>query len=465
MRLLSLDFDPIFNPDATRSSFSSDISVFDYDMVIWDPAQSFFEYSRYSDTYQGLPSLGDSRSTQIKADVQRRKREFIEFLGAGRALIVVSRPPQSCYVATGEVTYSGTGRNARGTRMVTAFDIMQAIPVQGFIFTKARGNRVDVIGDGPLQRLLRQHKNSLEYNAILATFSGDLLARVNGTDRAVATVTKVAGGGHLIMIPPLSYEGTDEETYDPEEEFEWPEEARAFQDGLVAAVEQLSGKVELSRPVWMGDYATEQQRAVREAISKQNVRVDKARDRLSKLQADAEAIELRDQLFLGTGRQLELRVRDVLAQLGGEVSEPEVGRDDWRVAFGDKLAVVEVKGVAKSAAEKQAAQLEKWVAGAFEETGSMPKGVLVVNTWRDVPLADRTQEDFPAQMIPYSTSRQHCLITGLELFVIACEIDEDSSKAQYWREKILLSSGRLEGVPDWRNYLLETNVEVETTPS
>lgn len=145
----------------------------------------------------------------------------------------------------------------------------------------------------------------------------------------------------------------------------------------------------------------------------------------------------RDQLFLGTGRALELQVRAVLELLGGTVTEPEPGRDDWKVSFPEGDAVVEVKGVGKSAAEKHAAQLEKWVASAYEQTGAMPKGILVVNTWRETPLSERTKEAFPAQMLPYSEGRGHCLVTGLQLYLIRADVEAHPEHAENWRKALL----------------------------
>jgi hypothetical protein len=82
--------------------------------------------------------------------------------------------------------------------------------------------------------------------------------------------------------------------------------------------------------------------------------------------------------------------------VGGTVTEPKPGREDWKVTFTEGNAVVEVRGVKGSAAERHAAQLEKWVAGGFEETGSAPKEILIVNTWRETPLVERTEPSFPA---------------------------------------------------------------------
>ncbi len=115
---------------------------------------------------------------------------------------------------------------------------------------------------------------------------------------------------------------------------------------------------------------------------------------------------------------------------------------------------MEVKGVGKSAAEKHAAQLEKWVASEMEESGEAPKGILVVNTWRETALDERPAEDFPDQMLKYSKSRGHCLVSGLQLFVIREEVEANPNRAEFWRKKIMKTSGVLAGATDWPKYLL-----------
>ena len=450
VRVLFLDYDPLFGEtDDTRDSFGSDISVFDYDVVIWDPAASIRTY-HYYESYQGLPSLSDSESARLKADVQRRHAEFADFVKSGRTLIVIVSPPQTVYAATGEVQTSGTGRNASRTRIVARLDITSAIPVKDTTFVRASGDRIEVVGDGPIQSHLRANAKSLRYAATLEGAPGTVVAKVAGTDRAVASVVRPESGGLLALLPATTFEGEWDEDGG---ERSWPEEAPAFQESLLEALAKLDGNAEIDRPSWAERYATQKQIEVRAEVAKQETAIEKARSKLSKLQVQSDTVDLLDQLYLGTGRTLELRVADILSALGGEVTEPEPNRDDWRVDFNGTPAVVEIKGVTKSAAEKHAAQLEKWVAGAYADTGVTHKGIRVVNTWRDTPLGERTDVDFPSQMIPYSTGREHVLITGLELFIIAAEIDADSAKAEEWRERILNTSGRLSRVPDWRDYI------------
>lgn len=89
------------------------------------------------------------------------------------------------------------------------------------------------------------------------------------------------------------------------------------------------------------------------------------------------ALEKYKVLFTGTGKPLEQIVKQLLIELGFEVTEGLPGRDDLILKYNDKVAVVEVKGVGKSSAEKHAAQLEKWVSGYIEKFGIIPKGVLL----------------------------------------------------------------------------------------
>lgn len=464
VRLLSLDYDPVYD-DVTRGSFASDVSVFDYDAVVWDPEGSFQHYTPYAERYKNLPSLSESTSVSLTADAARRRQEFLEFLNSGRSIVVVVRAPQACYVDTGERTYSGTGRNRVTTTHVADFDLWRALPVSSPGFERASGSRIEITVDGPIASLLKKYKSFLSYSAVMKNPPGSAVARVTGTDRIVSSVLKTKGGGWLIMIPAIDFEVEEEEEEEGTEDddgYFWAAEAPGFQADLVDALLQLNAGAVNARPAWAESYATEAQQKLRDSVVVQQKKVENARARLTKLQGQKEDAEARDQLFLGTGRALELQVRDVLELLGGTVTDPEPGRDDWRVSFPEGDAVLEVKGVKKSAAEKHAAQLEKWVAGAYEETGTMPKGILAVNTWREIPLSERVKDDFPAQMIPYSKGRGHCLVTGLQLFLIRADVEVNPARAEYWRKTLLKAKGVLTKPSDWRAVIQVTETEEAT---
>ncbi|MDE9364446.1 hypothetical protein PZ938_02405 [Luteipulveratus sp. YIM 133132] len=454
MRVLSLDFDPLYGDEEDiRSTFSSDRSAFDFDLVVWDPHDGLDGYA-WSGSYRGLRSLNENSSVAFNADIDRRRKEFREYVESGRNLVVISQPPQAAYYDTGERKYSGTGRNQSATRVV-AHDVLQrAIPVKECGFEKARGTRVEIVGDGPIQRLLRKYENRVDYAATMTNAPGIPIAKVAGTSRVVSSLLLTQRGGVLLVLPFMDFEvGSSDGEFDGPAGADWTEDAAEFVPDLIDALAELNGATEIARPSWADSYTTTSERKLRADVTKAKKSVERARTKLAGLQQKVGAVELGHQLYLGTGRTLELRVREVLELLGGVVSEPEHGRDDWRVEFPEGKAVVEVKGVTKSAAEKHAAQLEKWAANALQESGEVHKGILVVNTWRELPLAERKEQDFPTQMIKYSTSREHCLTTGLQLFVIKEQIESGDAAAEAWRKKILATNGRLEDVPDWRTYI------------
>ncbi|XRQ08904.1 hypothetical protein ACN3XK_72550 [Actinomadura welshii] len=409
-------------------------------------------YTAYTDFYRGLPSLSEDSSVRIQSDVGRRRDEFEEFIRSGRTLVVIARPPQLCYVDTGKREYSGTGKNRHTMRLVAQFDFLSAIPCE-LNSSPARGTRIELIGDGSIVNLLRKYKKYLGYEAVISKYPGSIIGRITGTDRVVSSIERRENEGHLILLPNVDLRLNEEVD---EDEDPYVEEAPNFQTDLLEAIGQLAGSTTQTRPAWMERYSTAQEKEIKAELVKQQRRIEAARKRLTKLQQKREAIEARDQLFLGSGRALELEVKKALEALGGQVTEPNPGRDDWKVSFPEGNAVVEVKGVGKSAAEKHAAQLEKWIAAELEETGKAPKGILVVNAWRDLPLNERTQDAFPSQMLPYCESRGHCLVTGLQLFVILANLEADPSQAEHWRKTVLATSGKLAGADNWRSVLDET---------
>jgi hypothetical protein len=292
-------------------NFSGDISVFDYDVVIWDPHKGLGRYIAdvypYPATYRGLPSLGDDASVRIEADVERRRKEFAEFIAMGRVLVMIVRPPMRCYIDTGKREYSGTGRNRKTTVKVSEFDLLSALPIADPQFQKSSGENIELKGSGPIVDLLRKYRNSFKYKAVMGHHPGEVLAHVGGTDRVVSSIQQSPGGGYLLLLPAVNWRlpYDEEEDYPDEEEDQWLSEARQFQEDLLAAIEQLAGSHGVSWPSWAEHYITSDQQTIRTEIVKQQEHVEAARDKLTDLQQQKEAMGSKNQLFLGTGRGLE----------------------------------------------------------------------------------------------------------------------------------------------------------------
>jgi hypothetical protein len=116
---------------------------------------------------------------------------------------------------------------------------------------------------------------------------------------------------------------------------------------------------------------------------------------------------------------------------------------------------LEIKGLSKSAREKDAAQLEKWVSEYTVAHDRVPKGILLVNAWRERPIDRRDQPAFPAQMVPYATNRNHCLCTTSQL-LSALTLSTTRSKRDAFLRTLFITNGVLEGW-EWRDALEEVS--------
>ena len=121
--------------------------------------------------------------------------------------------------------------------------------------------------------------------------------------------------------------------------------------------------------------------------------------------------------------------------------ETEKGRSDIIAKYKDIDIVAEIKGVSKSAAEKHAAQLEKWVSQFIEENGKEPKALLIVNGFCEIPVQERHESVFPNQMLSYSTVRNHILISTTQLLCLYIDIKLNNSCLEEKIEELLSTVG------------------------
>jgi hypothetical protein len=148
----------------------------------------------------------------------------------------------------------------------------------------------------------------------------------------------------------------------------------------------------------------------------------------------AEILALRDQklaekaelgylkrLFTDEGPSLRHAAAVALKAMGFDVQPGPRGKDELVITLGQAVAIVATKGRTGPASEADAVDLDKAVHRHFKEHNVMPKGILVFNSFRDLPLHDRREATFPPAMHGYAKNRGHCLITGLQLLCLSYE--------------------------------------------
>lgn len=446
---------------ATFTTFESDLSVYEYDLVIWDPFSTFVRFAKSTGSrFQGVPSLGEHHSAAFVNAFERRTKEFDEFVRMGRVLTVMAVSPCELAVDSGERSYSGTGRNRQATRYMRNIDLTKAVPGGARVVTAA-GEAVKAI-DPEFGEVIRGAPDLWAYRAIVAESSGDVLATVTGTDKAVAVAEKFENEGRLVLLPEYlsaingnSIVPSEADSLDINAE-PFTDTDRATTSALLDWLVHLNSQDLDKLPAWAHTIVPHVESPLRTRLAELEEQAGKLAEERSEIQRHIQARRSWWTLFTGTGVALERQVQHAFAVLGFEIlPTEEVGRRDLRIRLGDAYGVVEVKGVNKSATEGNAAQLEKWTAEARIEHSIPHKGILVVNSWRQRPPGDR-EATFPDQMLAYSNSRDHCLVTGLQLYLMVMAALQDGEVARGAAIEIM---GTVGPIPGWDDLSGEFSAE------
>lgn len=206
-------------------------------------------------------------------------------------------------------------------------------------------------------------------------------------------------------------------------------------------------------PGWANDIHILDEKAKLKSLNTIQNKIAKLQQELENENAAIKELQRYKLLLTSSGSELEEIVKQVLAELGFTILEAEKGRSDIIAKYGENAIVAEVKGVTKSAAEKHAAQLEKWVAQYVEENEVLPKGILIVNGYCDTPLSERIEEVFPEQMLKYCVARGHALLTSTQLLCLYIEICTNPACKDERITELLSCVGRYERYRETKDYL------------
>jgi hypothetical protein len=415
-----------------------------------------YGYDRSTD-YQGAPCLSDNGTARFLRDEKRRAREIQDFLALGRLLVVLVPPPQVFYVATGETRNEGTAAKPRIRRIVTRRSLSDLFPGNA-TFTDASGTSVQLTGSSSFPGFWKAVGDQFNYVATIEGLDTPLLS-IKGTNHTVAGLLSVNGGQVLLLPERYTYgpsdkfaeevEGKDDsdELWDAEQRRIDKEVDGEFLDALFEFADSLIDGPSDSLPAWSERFLLPEEAKAAQAVEKAAAASEAALECVE--QARLKLVEIRDwkRLLSGTGSELERSVGKAFQFLGCEVEEGPPGRADLVVRWKRRTAVVEVKGLTKSAAESHAAQLEKWVSEHTVEFETQPKGILVANAWRSAPLDERSKPTFPNQMLAYSEKRDHCLLSTTQL--LAAVVSGTSiKKREAFLKELFETSGVLDSW-DW----------------
>jgi hypothetical protein len=448
MRIISVG-QYIEHKNVTNELFRSPVSFLDFDLLIWNPSRLFTEYDTdsYTPKHQGCRNISDDDSPKILDDISRRKGEIAEMINLGRIVIVVLPPPEKCYYATGFKEFSGSGKNRVTTRHVGELNLLSSIPVKDISTVVAEGKNIELKGSEPFKTYWSKMKDYHYYEAYSTSKVGQPFVFIKGTEKLVGTWISTKRGVFLFM--PAFY---------GRESFKTNKDYQTVCDIFVKAVLDLSKELKKSTgdfalPEWTKRFLLPGEDEERSLLSQQEADLQKLLGQISSLKEKIANIQKYKLLLSGSGRALEVQVSDVLKAIGFAIEKVEAGRDDLIISYHDKVAVVEIKGVSKSAAEKHAAQLEKWVSEYLSDKGIKPKGILIVNAYCETCLDERSEPAFPDQMISYSVNRDHCLLTTAQLLGIYYHINDHPDEKDTIISELYETKGIYKGFEDYTAYL------------
>ncbi len=434
MRVLTLGFK--FNPttkyDIAEMPLKSGGTLIDGEVVLWDMGGAKI-----------LPGNSDSSNyiaqrnhSSLKIILENRRKEFDEFFKMGRCLIITNPLFDKFQYLPEEENGSGLG----DLSYAQCLDI--AIPN----LEKKTGKNIQPITEEFVVKYFDSQRGRFHYHEIFINPSGIPLMYIKETNYVVSQYCKI-GEGIVLFLPRFSVD------------YSSPSDINIFFDqtlSLLASLKSFKPIKPMEYPEWVKEYEIIGEREELDKLEKLIKKRTSIENQINHQEQQLSYFNELKALVGSTGTQLENIVVRIITEIGFKAIKPSGNRDDLIINYGKRIAVVEIKGVAKSAAEKHAAQLTKWVANYYSEKGENPKGILMVNTYRDTPLRERQGPDFPDQMLAYSTQMKHCLMTCSQLLCLYIDFKTEKISANKLVDKIFNTIGELKYTDKIETYIFKS---------
>ncbi len=456
-KIVSVGFD-LSSSDVEYLDFDSEQSLLDWDIILFRPDISRF--LDYADTYKGKPSLTDSKSFRLKNRCEHWFREIADSVNAGKCVIVFLSDLQEVYIATGDKTYSGTGKNRQTTRIVSAYDNYQCIPADlEPVSRKGRGIKLAPNNSSVIASYWSEFESSSEYKVVLKDGLSAVLLTKHG-DKVVGAIFKSGSqGGAMVVLPDMDFspESFFEEvgTADGFEEV-WSDLAEQFSARLVKCVSSLSSALRSEgehtpEPDWASSsaYSLDKELQLISGLSKIEDKIADLQLKKNKALSDLrDAGRLRGLLY-ETGKSLELAIIDALKILGFKAENYSDGNSEFDAVFESDEGRLIGEAEGKDNKAINVTKLRQLALNIHEdlerEDVALPaKGVLFGNPYRLTPVEER-EDPFTDKCKTAAATSSTALVFTPDLFVVVRYLSNhrDAAYAKKCREVISSTIGRV----------------------
>jgi hypothetical protein len=195
--------------------------------------------------YAGKPSLNDTTSFTIKEACDHWHREIRQAVQYGKTVLIFLPPITEVYVATGQHSYSGTGRSRSVTRHVELLTNYAAIPLS-LTPVNSKGSAMKLVaGAEVLAPYWSEFGSESEFKVILGSQTGVCVSTKAGDKPVGALLRSKDSLGTVVLLPDIEFER--EEFINSR--FQRTAAAKQFASRMIAAVVALDGALKNSADV------------------------------------------------------------------------------------------------------------------------------------------------------------------------------------------------------------------------
>ncbi len=414
-------------------------SLLDYDISVFSPDISLF--ISYHQDYLGKPCLNDTDSFRLKEHISHWRREILEAVRAGKTVFIFLTELQEIYVATGEKSFSGTGRNRQTTRHVTIYSNYELIP-GGIDVVNSKGTSMKLYGsDNPLSAYWADLESVSEFRVFISGEGVRPLVVTKAGDKTVSAYLKYKDAhGTLILLPYINFNREGFTRMKRAGNEYWTDKANAIGKNFISAIVGLDNTLREGREITPPPYWVTQDRFALDSeqnISNKLLALENKFDTIQKEKENLQqALSIETEikaLLYEKGAPLEAAILKSLKILGFKCSRYHEGDSEFDVVFesSEGRLIGEAEGKDNKAINiDKLRQLEMNIHEDYsrEEVTDISKGVLIGNAFRFLPPDERN--DFFTDKCKTSAKRSNtALIKSTDLFLVVKYLSSKSDKA------------------------------------
>jgi hypothetical protein len=468
-KILTIGFE-LASDEVAYTKFDSDISLLDWDIILFKPAIS--EFLDGAGIYQGKPNLSDSRSFRLKERVEHWRREINSAVESGKTVITFLSDLTEVYIDTGRREYSGTGRNQQTKRIVEIYNNYQAIPAKLYPI-KTKGSEIKLAHKGAevISSYWQEFSDISNYKVVLNEEKVPSCLLTKHGDKSVGAIYRSKNSsGALILLPDIDFypDNFFEEEKDPVHRRwrikpEWNQEANRFASRFIKSVVVIDQTIknvgELTpEPEWSRspEFSLNKESKIVAELLKIEEEIERLQSKKEFLVAELkDAVRLRNLLF-EKGKPLEYAILEALKILGFAVSQYDDGKSEFDAVFESKEGRLIGEAEGK---DNKAINIDKLRQLALnihedlerEDVETPAKAVLFGNAYRLQPITERG-ETFTLKCLSASAISSIALVDTPSLFAVAQYLShhKNARYATSCRKAIINTVGKVEfpSLPD-----------------